>query len=99
MKAELECLLLERSKDIWYCILECRDAPMGSYDWLNYATAHGPFTSEKLAREHVNNSPLKFMKPSIIKADHYNRLPDGRKEQLNDLIKYPSCPVVPFRSV
>jgi hypothetical protein len=38
----------------WFYLLEDSDAPKNSWDWREYATCYGPFSSEAAARDHLD---------------------------------------------
>jgi hypothetical protein len=99
MSTGLECLFLGRSKEEWYYVLENWDAPKNAFDWLDYATAYGPFKNEDKAREDLNYNHPNPGGSSCIDPDHYSKLSDSQREKYEDLIKHPSCPVTPFRSI
>jgi hypothetical protein len=59
MSTGLECEIIEHTPNLWYCVLQNWDCPVGAWDWREYATAYGPFPSpdEALAdlfRNHAN---------------------------------------------
>jgi hypothetical protein len=54
-----ECLFFkveEHDKIVWYYLLQDWDCPHGAWDWREYATAYGPFPSEKEAETHLHNT-------------------------------------------
>jgi len=97
MSTGLECLFLERSQGRWFYILEHWDAPKHAFDWLDYATAYGPFTSKELAQEDLDNNHPNPGGWSVIDASHFDTLTKSMQEKLEDLIGHPSCPVTLFR--
>ncbi|MGW5657206.1 hypothetical protein [Streptomyces humi] len=56
MSTGLECELTEVEPGRWYYVLEDSDAPRNAWDWREYATAYGPFTSEQQAEEHLEKN-------------------------------------------
>jgi hypothetical protein len=49
--------ITEESKpDKWYYILEHGNAPKMTWDWHEYATAYGPFSSEDEAYKHLHDN-------------------------------------------
>lgn len=40
----------------WFYLLEHETAPRGADDWREYATAYGPFASEELAEQHLDEN-------------------------------------------
>jgi hypothetical protein len=98
MSTGLECLFVERNIGEWYYILEHWDAPKAAFDWLDYATAYGPFNSEEKARTDLYNNHPNPGGSSMIKRDHYEKFSDSQKEKYEGLIRHPSCPVMLFRT-
>jgi hypothetical protein len=49
----LNCEFIEPVPGDWYYILEDYFAPKNSWNWLEYATAYGPFNSQEDAAEHL----------------------------------------------
>jgi hypothetical protein len=47
-----ECEHIEVEPGVWYYILEDYMAPKNAWDWREFATAWGPFSSEEAAGEH-----------------------------------------------
>ena len=99
MSTGLECLFLEKNDGEWYYILENWNAPKHAWDWLDYATAYGPFNSEAKAREDLSTNHANPGGSSMIRRDHYKQLSDSQREKYEDLIRHPSCPITPFGSI
>ena len=55
MSTGLNCELLE-TNDGWFYILEHGNAPKEAWDWMDYATAYGPFTSKAAATRHLGTN-------------------------------------------
>ncbi|MET8411727.1 hypothetical protein ABZV34_27140 [Streptomyces sp. NPDC005195] len=53
MSTGLECQFIEVKHGQWYYVLEDGDAPKGAFDWREYATAYGPFTTHDAAADHL----------------------------------------------
>jgi len=53
MSTGCECLFIEIEPKKWYYVLEDYNAPKNSWDWMEYARAYGPFTTEEKAEEHL----------------------------------------------
>lgn len=53
MSTGLECLLFESQPGSWYYLLQDCDCPVGAWDWREYASCTGPFTSEDGAFAHL----------------------------------------------
>ena len=70
MSTGLECCFVERQKDKWYYILENWNSPKGAWNWLDYATAYGPFRSEEKAEMHLDNHHANPGGWSKIRFDH-----------------------------
>jgi hypothetical protein len=56
MSTGLECNFVEWKPKEWYYILEDWDAPKNAWDWREYATAYGPFSSEEEADKHLSDN-------------------------------------------
>ena len=52
MSQNRELEFIEAEPGRWFYVLEDSSAPKDSWDWHDYATAYGPFTSYEKAREH-----------------------------------------------
>lgn len=55
MSTGLECRYIEVKTAVWYYVLEDGNAPKNAWDWMEYATATGPFPSFDLAYEHLHH--------------------------------------------
>ena len=53
MSTGLCCEVMERKPGEWYYILEDAMAPQCAFDWHDYATAYGPFSSEQDTLKHL----------------------------------------------
>lgn len=56
MSTNSECLFIEVEPGKWFYVLEDRDAPKNAWDWREYATAYGPFSSEEAADKHLGDN-------------------------------------------
>ena len=65
MSTGYECLIVEAKPKKWYYILQNGSCPVGAWDWREYSTTYGPFSSE-LARVHPlrDSSSLTPVPPS-----------------------------------
>jgi len=88
MSTGLECMFLEKTEGEWYYILEQYGSPKGVWDWLDYADAYGPFSSEEMAQDHLHKNHANPGGWSIMRADHYSALSDSQKEKYEDLTKH-----------
>lgn len=55
MSTGLECAFVKTGGK-WYYVLQDWDCPVGAWDWLEYATAYGPFDTEDSAHDHLRNN-------------------------------------------
>ncbi len=94
MSIGLECCFVERNFGEWYYLLENSTTPKNAYDWRDYANAYGPFKSQDLAHKDLIANHSSLDRFSVINYDHYSRLSVSQKESYEDLMKYPSCPVI-----
>ncbi len=53
MSTNLECHIIEPEPSKWYYVLEDGNAPKNAWDWREYATATGPFSTEQEAQDHL----------------------------------------------
>ncbi|MFJ8158513.1 hypothetical protein [Streptomyces sp. NPDC094468] len=53
MSTGVNCEVIEVEPGKWFYILEETDAPRNSWDWREYASASGPFTSQESAEQHL----------------------------------------------
>lgn len=56
MSTGSECQFLEIRRNAWYYILEDGGAPDDAWDWRDYASAYGPFSSFDLAHDHLREN-------------------------------------------
>lgn len=56
MSTGLECEFVETQPDTWYYVLQDGDCPVSAWDWREYATAYGPFTTVEAAQEHLRRN-------------------------------------------
>lgn len=56
MSTGLNCEFIDVEDKGWYYILEHGNAPKNAWDWHEYASAYGPFTSEEQAVTHLQNN-------------------------------------------
>jgi len=56
MSTGLECRFIEVKPGRWYYLLEDWDSPKGAFDWREYATAYGPFSTEDEAVDHLSDN-------------------------------------------
>jgi hypothetical protein len=56
MSTGLNCEFVNVEDKGWYYILEHGNAPKNAWDWREYASAYGPFTSEEQAQTHLHNN-------------------------------------------
>jgi len=53
MSTGLNCNIIEPRPNEWYYVLEDCGAPKNAWDWREYATATGPFTSKKTCLDYM----------------------------------------------
>ena len=51
-----ELQFIETASGDWFYIIEDRDAPSDTWNWHDYATAHGPFPNLDAAQDHEYRS-------------------------------------------
>ncbi|HSE44246.1 MAG TPA: hypothetical protein VLA89_02845 [Gemmatimonadales bacterium] len=56
MSTGFECYFAEVTPGEWFYVLQNWDCPVGAWDWREYATAYGPFTSIEGARTHLRDN-------------------------------------------
>ncbi len=56
MSTGYECIFIEIKPNQWYYILQNGDCPVGAFDWLDYATAYGPFSTEDVGHKHLERN-------------------------------------------
>ena len=56
MSTNSECMFVEVEPGEWYYALEHYDAPQNSWDWLEHATAYGPFPTFEVAYQHLGDN-------------------------------------------
>ena len=54
MSTGLNCEFVSPKGDLWYYILEDYSAPKVTWDWKEYATCYGPFSSFEAAYNHLH---------------------------------------------
>ncbi|WP_159848549.1 hypothetical protein [Nocardia sp. CY41] len=54
MSTNLACEFIEVQPGRWYYLLENWDAPQSAFDWREYATAYGPFSSMAATDAHLS---------------------------------------------
>lgn len=69
MSTGLECQFVEYKPGEWFYILERDDAPKNSWDWREFATAYGPFTTQKIADEHLSDNHANPGGYSVVEFD------------------------------
>jgi hypothetical protein len=77
----LSCELIEWKPGEWYYILEHGNAPKNAWDWREYASAYGPFSSEEEAHDHLSNN---HANPGGYSVDTYRER--GKDEVMDRLI-------------
>jgi hypothetical protein len=78
MSTGLECALIEITRGKWYYILENGWEREEGENWLEHATAYGPFASEEAADEHLTEN---HSNPGGVWT---NALPEGRETLIRD---------------
>jgi hypothetical protein len=53
MSTGFECAIVEVAPHEWWYLLQNSDCPVGAWDWMEYATIHGPFASLERATTHL----------------------------------------------
>lgn len=56
MSTGLNCVFIEPKPGTWYYVLEHGFAPKNAWDWREYASCYGPFSSEDAAIEHLSDN-------------------------------------------
>jgi hypothetical protein len=56
MSTGLECEFIEFKPDTWYYVLQDGSCPVQCWDWREFATAYGPFTSYERANQHLRDN-------------------------------------------
>lgn len=102
MSTNSECLFIEYKPGQWFYILEDYHAPKNAWDWMEYATAYGPFASFDTADTHLQEN---HANPGGYSTHGY-REDETHSESLERLIKEAHRPVdrrrrsiAPFRTV
>ena len=52
----LECRFYDVKGSGWYYLLQGYNCPAEAWDWREYATAYGPFSSEEAAIQHLDRN-------------------------------------------
>lgn len=86
MSTGLECCFVEREEGKWYYILENWSSPKGAWDWLDYATAYGPFSSEDQAELHLDRNHANPGGWWTIKFDHYDAFSERQRRKYESLM-------------
>ena len=55
MSTNSACEFIETEKGKWFYILENYDAPKNAWDWKEFATAYGPFSTQGMADKHLQD--------------------------------------------
>lgn len=86
MSTGLECEFIEYEPGRWYYILQNWDCPRMCWDWHEYATAYGPFTTEEEADQHLRDTQPN---PGGSSTQAYDEIHAARRNAvLVDLIKH-----------
>lgn len=56
MSTNSECLFVQIKADEWFYVLEDYSAPKNAYNWMDHATAYGPFKTEDEANKHLRDN-------------------------------------------
>lgn len=56
MSSGLECTFIEEAEGVVWYVLQDYDCPVGAWDWMEYASAYGPFTTQTLAEAHLDRN-------------------------------------------
>lgn len=56
MSTGLECEFIEPQSGEWYYLLEDGSSPKAAFDWREYASAFGPFSSFESAEKHLRDN-------------------------------------------
>ena len=56
MSTGFECAFDENAEGEWHYTLQDWNCPVGAWDWRDYATTYGPFTSFELAHKHLSDT-------------------------------------------
>lgn len=56
MSTGFACEVIEASPDNWYVVLQNWDCPVGAWDWHEYATAYGPYSSPDVAMDELHKN-------------------------------------------
>lgn len=87
MSTGLECQFIESENNKWYYVLENYDAPKNAWDWLEFATAFGPFNSYKIAHSHLGNHHANPGGYSIYENKLYREFPEERRSAYEKLFR------------
>jgi len=56
MSTNSECSFVEVKRGEWWYVLEDYHAPKNAWDWREYATAYGPFSTLDVATGHLSRN-------------------------------------------
>jgi len=56
MSTGLECEFFEYRPNEWYYSLQDYSCPVGAWDWREYSTTYGPFSTEEKALKHLDDN-------------------------------------------
>lgn len=56
MSTGCNCLFVQVEAEKWYYVLEHGSAPKNAWDWREYSTAYGPFSTEEVAHQHLHDN-------------------------------------------
>ncbi len=83
MSTGLECYFF-RVKDGVFYVLQDWNCPVGAYDWCEYATAYGPFTTMDKATQHLSDN---HANPGGYSRDDTEREPREVEKRLIEAAK------------
>jgi hypothetical protein len=69
MSTGLECIFVEEKPGRWFYVLEDGSAPKDAWDWMDYATAYGPFKTMEAAHDHLDRHHANPGGYSVYKHD------------------------------
>lgn len=79
MSTNSECRFVETEPGKWYYILEDYNAPKNAWDWREFASAYGPFSSEEAADRHLQDHHANPGGSSTTTHEHF-RMDDVMKK-------------------
>lgn len=84
MSTGLECEFFEPKRGDWYYALQDWSCPVGAWDWREYATCYGPFSTYEAACEHLR---VNHANPGGHTVTDYNDFTnDGHADAYTQLI-------------